>query len=730
MLLLVAGTVRAQLSMDFRTERIFIAPSATDFRPGDSIAVMGQLLATDSLKTPFSKYLYVEIFNRKDSVLLRKKLKTDAQGRFTAKLQASPVWQSDVYYLRAYTKLMQNFSPQSFPVVPLQIGQKVYKPEFNPTMVNCRFFPEGGVLVAGKTQRMVFQLTDYHGFPLSIPYCITAGKDTLDTGQTTASGFRQLQYLPQKGRTVQLHADLHGGTFSFFLPEATDGATLQVAGNSRRLSYQVLASGTQTDTLNLYCFHQDIGLKKLDISGQPSGIIALQGIQPGLITLFLTDTQHRLLAERSHYIQPKAPAARMEWTKTRLRPGEPLNFPQDEADSTRTFVRIYPDEWWCGPHAESALNWTADLTSEVRFPLHYFEADGKVRQMELDNWLATSRFVRFDLKQVLDEGFAYKYPYENALTIGGRVTDRFDKPFKEGTLNVLNADTGGAYVGELDADGKFSLPVGDFGEGDVFFVSCLTGKKREGGHYRYHFEDEVFPAVVNPSPVQKEKAQGDVEVEIGTHPDSEYGVDKNNLLPEVRVKARTKAEEYVPTNRFYKTHFVDVELEDKYHNFADIIADIPVLTLDARKIPQGNGHMKIEYKIFTTRGQNSLGNSQDAGVVILVDGMRITANEAVEFLPFELSTVEYLPPKDAIKVTSGALHGALVIKTRKARISSAKGVKSQGIQYMPMGLANNDMDEAPLPLHAPSQPGKYRILIDRISPQGDARSWEYRVVVE
>ena len=96
---------------DYRTERIFIAPTGSEYRPGDSITVVGQILATDSMKTPFSKYLYVEIFDRKDSVLLRKKLRSNEQGQFMARLQASPIWESDTYYLRAYTRLMQNFNP-------------------------------------------------------------------------------------------------------------------------------------------------------------------------------------------------------------------------------------------------------------------------------------------------------------------------------------------------------------------------------------------------------------------------------------------------------------------------------------------------------------------------------------------------------------------------------------------------------------------------------------------
>lgn len=643
-----------------------------------------------------------------------------------AKLQASPVWKPDIYYLRAYTKLMQNFSPKSFPVVPLQIGKKVVKPEIIPTIVNCHFYPEGGKLVTGKTQRIIFQLTDYYGFPLSIPFYIVTGKDTLTIGQTTISGFQQLQYIPQKDQAIELHANLDGGIHSFLFPEATDGATLQVAGNSRRLSYQVLSSGVQTDTLSLYCFHQDFGLKKIDISKFQKGIIDIQDIHPGLITLFLTDTGNRILAERSYYIKLKARKTKTEWGKNLFHIREPLNIPLAENDSIRTFVRIYPEEYWCGPHAESSLNWTADLASEVRFPIHYFQTDEKTRQIELDRWLITSHFTRFDLKQVLDEGFFYKYPYENVLTIEGKVTDSFDKTIKEGTLNVFNTRTRDAYVEELNNKGKFHLPVADFNEGDVFFISCRAGKKHKEGYYQYHFKKDTFPPVVNLSPIQKEKALGNVTVEIGTNSGSNYGVDKNNLLPEVHVKAKNRVKEYIPTKQFYKTHFVNVELENRYHNFADIIADIPAIKLEIKKIPQEYGPMKIEYNILPTRGQSTF-----AKVVILVDGMRVTANEALQFLPFEISTVEYLPPKDALKVTSGAMHGALVIKTRKASIPNTKNIKPQGIQHIPMGLANKDIYKTiPFPLHAPSQPGNYRVLIDHISNKGEVYSQEYHIVVK
>lgn len=73
----------AASGIDFRTERIFIAPSDSDYAPGDSISVMGIVVPSDTVTTPYSRYLYLEVMNRNDSVLLRQKLACDSLGGST-----------------------------------------------------------------------------------------------------------------------------------------------------------------------------------------------------------------------------------------------------------------------------------------------------------------------------------------------------------------------------------------------------------------------------------------------------------------------------------------------------------------------------------------------------------------------------------------------------------------------------------------------------------------------
>lgn len=55
------------------SERIFIYPEQSSYDPGDTVRVHGQLFASGRQQPFYSQYVYVELFNLNDSVLIRKK---------------------------------------------------------------------------------------------------------------------------------------------------------------------------------------------------------------------------------------------------------------------------------------------------------------------------------------------------------------------------------------------------------------------------------------------------------------------------------------------------------------------------------------------------------------------------------------------------------------------------------------------------------------------------------
>ena len=201
-----ALTASAQLPTDFRSEQIYLNLQKTSCMPGDTLALEGQVtsMASDRF-LPYSNYLYIECFNNKDSVLVRQKVSCKENGYFSTHLPTEYEWPAGVYYLRAYTRLMQNFSPESFAQQPFLLAKEFPKKEEQMYEVRCTIIPSGGKLVADHPQAVAVLLTDDCTFPVSAQLRLMSEKgDTLGMVQTSQSGMAQLNFIPTYGMKYYL----------------------------------------------------------------------------------------------------------------------------------------------------------------------------------------------------------------------------------------------------------------------------------------------------------------------------------------------------------------------------------------------------------------------------------------------------------------------------------------------------------------------------------------------
>ncbi|MDE5677513.1 MAG: hypothetical protein K2G02_00155 [Phocaeicola sp.] len=250
-------------------------------------------------------------------------------------------------------------------------------------------------------------------------------------------------------------------------------------------------------------------------------------------------------------------------------------------------------------------------------------------------------------------------------------------------------------------------------------------------------KDDVFPAVTSHFHVSKEQTLNEAEVEIGYVNGSTYGLDKDNLLPEIKVRAKVKADQYLLTKRFYKTNYIDAAhiKENNYTQMEDVICAIPVLNL--RKTSSGENERpgmifapKKQYVLTTTRSNSILGKKGEAlEVKVLLDNIQVDIDEVINLSPFEIELVEYLTAREALAVTYGAISGALVVRTKKSD-SSREEVKSKGIIYTPMGLDNYGSPGQDFRLKAPQERGKYNVLVDVVSEDRNIESYEIPIEVK
>lgn len=379
------ANLAAQLPHDFRSEQIFLGVAKTEWAPNDTIEANGIVtcLASGNIR-PYSRYLYIELLDSSDSVMVRQKVGCDENGRFRARIPTVSVVSVGVYYVRAYTNLMRNFSGENFALQPVLIGEAFPKREKGNGVLRCSIYPEGGFLVEGQVQGIVASVTDYSGKAISgVKLSVVNDKgDTLCVGKTRTSGLANLKFVPLAARHYKLFVTDNGVTTSLEIPQAyPDRMKLQCAINGNKLMFEVLNANGSLPASRLYLYDKANGLVLIG-KGRPSGIVPL-GNRLGVTTVFLTDSVGNVLSESS---------LTSKYRMTEL-PSLPDTIAADSigawlerigsSDGKSVFARFATKNECWNQFAESELQYKSDYASPLPFPDNFFKENAKNRSVDL-----------------------------------------------------------------------------------------------------------------------------------------------------------------------------------------------------------------------------------------------------------------------------------------------------------------------------------------------------------
>ena len=181
-----------------RSEKILLHTDHSDYRQGDTISFSGTLLEATTLEpSTYSKYVYIELINREDSVLCRQKYKCDS-ACFKGELFLETDLPSGNYYLRAYTRLMQNFSPTAFTLITIPVDNLSTTRYSGNIPSHVYFYPEGGHLLSGSLQNVAFDVKDENGLPVQTTASLCKGSsDTVYSNLVTDSyGIGSFSFIP------------------------------------------------------------------------------------------------------------------------------------------------------------------------------------------------------------------------------------------------------------------------------------------------------------------------------------------------------------------------------------------------------------------------------------------------------------------------------------------------------------------------------------------------------
>lgn len=707
------ANLAAQLPHDFRSEQIFLGVAKTEWAPNDTIEANGIVtcLASGNIR-PYSRYLYIELLDSSDSVMVRQKVGCDENGRFRARIPTVSVVSVGVYYVRAYTNLMRNFSGENFALQPVLIGEAFPKREKGNGVLRCSIYPEGGFLVEGQVQGIVASVTDYSGKAISgVKLSVVNDMgDTLCVGKTRPSGLANLKFVPLAARHYKLLVSDNGVTTSLEIPQAyPDRMKLQCAINGNKLMFEVLNANGSLPASRLYLYDKANGLVLIG-KGRPSGIVPL-GNRLGVTTVFLTDSVGNVLSESS---------LTSKYRMTEL-PSLPDTIAADSigawlerigsSDGKSVFARFATKNECWNQFAESE-QYKSDYASPLPFPDNFFKENAKNRSVDLQDWLSTAKFSRFAIRDAIAKDTAlYVYMPEMNMTIHGEVSAVYSNA-SGASLVAYNTESNNVYDTTLDKDGRFRMAVDDFADGTSFFLQTMD-KRSKPVDSKIILDNDSYPSV---SPHEKYSLW---QSEYAESKATVNGMMQGGQLPDVVVKARVKRDEHLSTEKFYSYNYVGREKIEQYNYLylVDILRGIPSVMV--RYNPENS---KNPWQISSNRGMSTL-NASSEGLVILLDGSRVENEQKADVLQMsadEIETVELLRPWQALAYTWGAVDGAIKVTTRGADKSK---VRSKGIFYTPFGLSvvkGNPKTTV--------TPGKYRLLMDVVSPTG-ITSFERDVVV-
>jgi hypothetical protein len=562
-----------KFSFLYPQEKVYLHFDNTAYYLGETIWFKSYVVtAEDNRLSGLSKVLYVELLTPEGDIVETKKLKIE-NGQTHGEFALKDIHYAGFYEVRAYTKSMLNFGEDGifsrvFPIYDKPMKEGVFpnkkmterpkekrvvsfrKKTDKPDNIDITFYPEGGNLVSGLSNRISFKAVDKQGKSLNVSGTIYDSKGGEVTSfSTTYQGMGSFVMYPDGQKyTAKVTAGEKKTTVD--LPKGiASGYTLYVDNyQSQELRVQIAKSiGLPTDTLGISfaCRGKIYAFKTFCVTDdQPALFLIPKNILPtGVAQITVFNSRGQVQAERLAFVNHDETSQIKTEINASFEPFSPvnINFKLEDKQGNpleTTFslaVRDKGTEVQTGytDNIQTNLLLSSELKGYIENPAYYFEKQDMKHIVELDLLMMTQGWRRYSWKQMAGmEPFEVKHGIEKGLMIEGKVLTDFKKKEKENievTMWMLTPYQKGKCV--TDKNGKFNLGLDDFyGKTELNLETRENAKLKD---YRILL-DRVF------SPVPKAYTFGEINLNETT-PLNGKQVSVNepteNKTPEVALKA-------------------------------------------------------------------------------------------------------------------------------------------------------------------------------------------------
>ena len=532
----VALTNLANQIKSFPQEKLYIQLDKPYYSAGERLWFRAYIIhAALHIPMNFSRYIYLELLNSDNEVVVRKKIRPVDNMHF-GQLDLSPELAKGWYSLRAYTNYMRNIDEDWFFRRYIFIGNSLQrsvvsdnsqKPEKKKSSDKkavkeeipyvVKFFPEGENLVAGNMQMIGFNSRSSEGLSVEISGRIV-DQDNKEacTFKTSGKGFGVTAFVPIAGKTyTAICEDNQGRSTTINLPAVSEkDISLSIQQNANIIVITPLLPNASSikDSLFLIAHQRGVPvMQKVLTSETPSITVSKDGMYSGMTQFILLNARGKMLSERIIFVSGKD-KVELSFTTDKKNygkrdavnakilvkdsKGNPVkgNFSVSVTDDSD--VKINPDD----QTIESYLLLQSDINYPLEKPNSFFRKDNKQSSSELDVLMMTNKWPRYDIKSVLSGVFARGDTF--ALEIGSTLTGKVrtfpgKRPLSDVNVTMLVQKRMHVDAAVTNKDGKYYFEAFEFPDS----TEILLQAEKSNPFITLVPDKDSFPEVkINPVP--------------------------------------------------------------------------------------------------------------------------------------------------------------------------------------------------------------------------------------
>ncbi len=422
---------------NFNEERIYLHYDKSSYAPGETIWFKLYMMQT-IYPADDSKTVYIDWTDQNGKLLLHS-LSPVQDGTSFGQFEIPENYKGKYLHVKAYTKWMLNFDSSFLYNKDLRIlSDSIYSHTKNIIKPEMVFFPEGGNFVAGVNNKIAFKANDQYGRPVKIKGEIKNERGAvIDQLKVIHDGMGFFYILPKEGeKFTAFWQDENGGQHQTELPAVKNsGVSLQVAVAGTKRNFLVTVSPESVAKIKAVHilgteYQQPVfNITKEVKSGLVGGVIPIQNLPTGILTITIFDIDWKPLAERITFINNGEyefyPTMTVKhWgLNRRARDEIQIEVPDSLYANLSVAVTDAAIDEDTSSNIISHLLLTGELKGKINDPAYYFMNNSDSVMQQLDLVMLTNGWRRVNWQKLVAGEFPQiKYQRDTSyLSISGRI---------------------------------------------------------------------------------------------------------------------------------------------------------------------------------------------------------------------------------------------------------------------------------------------------------------------